>query len=73
MTPSPKEKAAELYHKYYTTLLPNVRMRKEISIQHATIDVKNTIDELKEFDNEDGYANSRIEYYLEVKQELEKL
>ena len=35
----PKDKAIALYHRYYTTLLPNVRMRKQIAIHHALIAV----------------------------------
>lgn len=67
--PSPKEKAVELYHKFAKQWhISTYEVKK-----NALIHVNEIIYELKEFHNQDGYANSRIEYYQEVKQELEKL
>lgn len=70
MTPSPKEKAAELYHKYYTTLLPNVRMRKGISIEHSLIAVNEILETLPIKKLSDAELH---DYWVTVKTELEKL
>ena len=68
-----KDKAIDLYHKYYTTLLPNVRMRKGIAIQHALIaaeEIEKAIDfdwmEVKNLDRQHAY-------WEQVKTELNKL
>ena len=59
-----KDKAKELVDKYYTTLLPNVRMRKPIAIQHALI----SVDELIKYEAKHCNLtplNNEAEYYLE--------
>lgn len=60
-----KDKAMHLYHQYYTTLLPNVRMRKGIAIQHALIAVDEMIAQC-----EDANFGGFSLYWESVKQEL---
>jgi len=74
MTPSPKEKAAQLYNYFYNTMLPNVRMRKDIAIKHAILAVNEVIASIptKPSKTETERLDA-IMYWLEVKQELEKL
>jgi hypothetical protein len=74
MTPSPKEKAAQLYNYFYNTILPNVRMRKDIAIKHAILAVNEVIASIptKPSKTETERLDA-IMYWLEVKQELEKL
>jgi len=66
---TPKQKAEELYHKYYTTLLPNVRMRKGISIQHALMAVEEILEvmPIKKLSDAELY-----DYWQQVKNELLK-
>ncbi len=47
--------------------------RKYNAKQIATIDINNTIIELAQFDNTDGYAGSSIEYYQEVLKEIQNI
>jgi hypothetical protein len=37
---TPPNKAYNLYHKFYNTLLPNVRERQRIAIEHSLIAVE---------------------------------
>ena len=68
-----KDKAIDLYHKYYTTLLPNVRMRKGIAIQHALISVEE-IEKAIDFDwMEVQNLDRQHAYWEQVKTELNKL
>jgi len=68
-----KDKAIDLYHKYYTTLLPNVRMRKGIAIQHALIAVEE-IEKAIDFDcMEVQNLDRQHAYWEQVKTELNKL
>jgi hypothetical protein len=68
-----KDKAIDLYHKYYTTLLPNVRMRKGIAIQHALIAVEE-IEKSIDFDcMEVQNLDRQHAYWEQVKTELNKL
>jgi hypothetical protein len=71
---TPPNKAYNLYHKFYNTLLPNVRERQRIAIEHSLI----AVDEIINTDcliDEDTYVMkpSYIQYWQEVKQELLKL
>lgn len=74
MTLSPKEKAAQLYNYFYNTMLPNVRMRKDIAIKHSILAVNEVIASIptKPSKTETERLDA-IMYWLEVKQELEKL
>ena len=75
---TPKDKAIHLYHQYYTTLLPNVRMRKGIAIQHALIAVDELLGHeakhtsLKPLNHEAEFNLEKWakDYWLQVKQEL---
>lgn len=68
-----KDKAIDLYHKYYTTLLPNVRMRKGIAIQHALIAVEE-IEKAIDFNwMEVQNLDRQHAYWEQVKTELNKL
>ena len=74
MTPSPKEKAAQLYNYFYNTMLPNVRMRKDIAIKHAILAVNEVIASIPTKPSKTKTERlDAIMYWLEVKQELEKL
>lgn len=68
-----KDKAIDLYHKYYTTLLPNVRMRKGIAIQHALIAVDEIIDILTFDLGHDQTARKLEEHWQQIKNEINKL
>lgn len=68
---TPKEKAVELYYKFYTTLLPTVRMRHEIVKQHALIAVDEIISEYNRMERYNFVIEK--EYWQEVKTEIEKL
>lgn len=67
---TPKDKAQELVDKYYTTLLPNVRMRKPIAIQHALIAVDEIINSGDK--NIWGVPSPSLAYWQEVKNEILK-
>ena len=68
-----KDKAIDLYHNYYTTLLPSVRMRKGIAIQHALIAVEE-IEKAIDFDwMEVQNLDRQHAYWEQVKTELNKL
>jgi hypothetical protein len=75
---SPKEKAKELYAKFYMTI-PSDEMGKcdEASRQCALIAVNQVIEfmEADDFDSDTCYwANhSQMKYWTEVKQEIENL
>ena len=70
---TPKEKAKELYDKFYMAI-PNNEMGldNEASIQCALIAVDEILSELTEIPYGLEYLN-RLNYWLEVKQETEKL
>lgn len=70
---TPKEKAKELYDKFYMAI-PNNEMGldNEASIQCALIAVDEILSELTEIPYGLEYLN-RLNYWLEVKQEIEKL
>jgi hypothetical protein len=76
---TPKEKAVELLEK-----INNGKITKEQwdnCSEYARNDLKRkaiiVIDEVvsvvSEFDNTDGYAQSRLDYYHQIKTEIEKL
>ena len=74
MTPEPKEKAIELYSKYYN------RIEHTLSEEYSTneIDVVKqcalvAIDEILNDDNEFMQTFLQKEYWIEVKEEIEKL
>jgi hypothetical protein len=46
---------------------------EDLSKKIAKDFIKETISELKEFDNSDGYAQSRIEYWENVQNEMDAL
>lgn len=68
-----KDKAIDLYHKYYTTLLPNVRMRKGIAIQHALIAVEEIEKAIDFYWMEVQNLDRQHAYWEQVKTELNKL
>lgn len=68
-----KDKAIDLYHKYYTTLLPSVRERQRIAIEHSLIAVDEIIDILTFDLGHDQTARKLEEHWQEVKNELNKL
>lgn len=74
MTPSPKEKAAQLYNYFYNTMLPNVRMRKDIAIKHAILAVNEVIASIPTLPNDNNKLEktTAITYWVEVKNELLK-
>ena len=65
----PKEKAIELFDKFYD-VTPFFPKRQNVSWakQHALICVDEMLLELE--DIEDGYRMNRVEYWEEVKQEI---
>lgn len=70
---TPKDQSDKLYHKFYNTLLPSVRERSRIAIEHSLI----AVDEIINTDcliDEDAYVMkpSYIQYWQEVKNELLK-
>jgi hypothetical protein len=74
----PKEKALELCQSFGRTTLfsecnEGYTLPLEIAKQCALIAIDEVIFEIGDFDNTDGYAQSRINYWEEVKQEIEKL
>ena len=68
-----KDKAIDLYHKYYTTLLPSVRMRKGIAIQHALIAVEEIEKAIDFYWMEVQNLDRQHAYWEQVKTELNKL
>jgi len=46
---------------------------EDLSKKIAKDFIKETISELKEFDNSDGYAQSRIDYWQNVESEMDSL
>ena len=70
---TPKEKAYNLYHKFYNTLLPNVRERQRIAIEHSLIAVDEIIDILTFDLGHDQTARKLEEHWVEVKNEINKL
>jgi hypothetical protein len=70
----PKEKAKELFNKYYSYLkanLMNDEEAREDAKVCALILVDNIIKEL--LNDKDFYFKTRVHYYQAVKQEIEKL
>ena len=72
---TPKEKAAELINKmYYTQSSPtNWVQAKECALIAVDEILKSGIEIDYYFDKSIGYYLSYLEYYAEVKQEIEKL
>jgi len=72
---TPKEKAKELYFKFYSKI-PSIQdegqMQDEASKQCALIAVDEIIDEVKKILDDENYSSVLI-YWLKVKQEIEKL
>lgn len=75
MEQTPKEYAKELVNDMYMVDDPmgNYPMCFDTAKQCAKISINQTLKELVEFDNTDGYAQSRIDYYTEAIKEVEKL
>lgn len=66
---TPPNKAYNLYHKFYNTLLPNVRERQRIAIEHSLI----AVEEIIEIVGSDETAIIvELPFWQEVKQELLK-
>jgi len=74
---TPIEKAKEIVDKIYFDIdydlvgMPNTK--KMVSKQCALIAVDEMINEIKEFDDEFGFSESRLNYWQGVKEEIEKL
>lgn len=69
---TPKEKAVELYNNYYQHVADGAYPELNAK-QCALICVDEILKELDNFGNDDGYQFSRVEYYQQVKQEIEEL
>jgi hypothetical protein len=69
---TPKEKALELYYKYYQKCADS-SYPENMAKECALIAVDEVICEIVYFDNTDGYAQSRMDYWEEVKSEIDKL
>lgn len=71
---TPQEKAKELYNKFIQVdgVIDEV-WPHTIAKQCALICVEEILNELKEFDNMDGYAGSRTDYWQQVKTSIESL
>lgn len=66
---TPPNKAYNLYHKFYNTLLPNVRQRQRIAIEHSLI----AVEEIIEIVGSDETAIIvELPFWQEVKNELLK-
>jgi len=62
-------KAYDLYHKFYNTLLPNVRERQRIAIEHSLI----AVDEILEVMPIKKLSDAELyDYWQQVKNELLK-
>jgi hypothetical protein len=68
---TPKEKADKLVNEMYTCYQGHID--KYTAKQCALIAVDEIIKENDLFDRTDGYVQKRIDYWQEVKQEIEKL
>ena len=69
---TPPNKAYNLYHKFYNTLLPNVRERQRIAIEHSLIAVDEIIDILTFDLGHDQTARKLEEHWKQIKNELLK-
>lgn len=74
----PNEKAIALVDKYLGTIIFNIRQNIEADCveaakKSALICIDEIIDEIREFDNMDGYAQSRIDYFQEVKNQITQM
>jgi hypothetical protein len=70
---TPPNKAYNLYHKFYNTLLPNVRERQRIAIEHSLIAVEEILEATKtEIDRPEFTGTVYNKYWQEVKNELLK-
>ena len=71
---TPKEKAEELYYKYYQ-IVADCGYPEEKAKQCALIAVDEIIDECGNWigGTNDGWDTERFDYWQEVKQEIEKL
>lgn len=66
---TPPNKAYNLYHKFYNTLLPNVRERQRIAIEHSLI----AVDEILEVMPIKKLSDAELyDYWQQVKNELLK-
>ena len=77
---TPKEKAKELVNNYYNAMNPNApdcnisyRQAKECALIAVDEIIESGIEIDYYFDKSIGYYLSYLEYYAEVKQEIEKL
>jgi hypothetical protein len=74
---TPKEKADQLVKKFKSISIINNSMTENesnfVAEKCALICVDEIISELNGFDSTDGYSTSVIDFYKEVKQEIEKL
>lgn len=71
---TPKEKAEELFNKFYSTVLPEEdEYELVISKQCALIAVDELIECSKSYDNYNATWASQINYWQEVKKEIEAL
>jgi hypothetical protein len=69
---TPKEKAKELYYKYEFVYIQNYTSKHEVK-ECCLLACDEIIEELKEFDNMDGYSQSRVDYFEDVKNEIKRL
>lgn len=69
---TPPNKAYNLYHKFYNTLLPNVRERQRIAIEHSLIAVDEILDILTFDLGHDPTARKLEEHWQQVKNQLLK-
>lgn len=66
---TPKDQSDKLYHKFYNTLLPSVRERSRIAIEHSLITVEEILEvmPIKKISDAELY-----DYWVTVKNELLK-
>lgn len=66
---TPKDQSDKLYHKFYNTLLPSVRERNRIAIEHSLI----AVDEILEVMPIKKISDAELyDYWQQVKNELLK-
>lgn len=66
---TPKDQSDKLYHKFYNTLLPSVRERSRIAIEHSLI----AVDEILEVMPIKKLSDAELyDYWQQVKNELLK-
>jgi len=73
---TPIEKAIDLVSKFFNNDFKNItsfECAEDEAKKCALIAVDEMINEIKEFDDEFGFSESRLNYWQEVKEEIEKL